>query len=80
MADITMCEGARMTPMRVQEVCPLREDCYRHKATPNPWRQAYMCIPPWVGKECADYWKMEPPPKPSKRSKDLPVRNDPDTA
>lgn len=32
MADITMCVGTG---------CPLRENCYRYMAEPNPWRQSF---------------------------------------
>lgn len=32
MADIPMCKQAR---------CPLAENCYRFKAKPHPYRQAY---------------------------------------
>ena len=32
MPDITMCNN---------DTCPLRKDCYRHEAEPNPYRQSY---------------------------------------
>ena len=40
MADITMCTGN----------CPVKENCYRYMATPNPYGQSYSyleseCIP-----------------------------------
>ena len=37
MADITMCEG---------EGCPLRDNCYRFTAKPNPDRQSYFVETP----------------------------------
>lgn len=33
MADITMC---------LESQCPKKETCYRHKATPNEYRQSYF--------------------------------------
>lgn len=33
MADITMCDGTG---------CLKKDDCYRHTATPNKWRQSYF--------------------------------------
>jgi len=33
MADITMCEGGQ---------CPMKDDCYRHTATPGEYRQSYF--------------------------------------
>lgn len=37
MPDITMCEGQT----ELIE-CSLKENCYRYKAIPNEWRQAYF--------------------------------------
>jgi hypothetical protein len=39
MADITMCDGGN---------CPLKDTCYRYKATPNEHRQAYFLEEPYV--------------------------------
>ena len=36
MPDISMCKGTN---------CPLKETCYRHKATPSDW-QSYFTEPP----------------------------------
>jgi len=33
MADITMCDN---------EKCPLRMECFRYRAIPNPYRQSYF--------------------------------------
>lgn len=33
MSDITMCFGGE---------CPIKEDCYRFKAEPNPYWQSYF--------------------------------------
>jgi hypothetical protein len=51
MADITMCKG---------EDCPMKNDCYRHRAIPSI-RQSYFATPP-VDKEtgkCKHFWKIE---------------------
>ena len=37
MPDIAMCEGIG---------CDIREQCYRHTAEPNPYRQTYYAVPP----------------------------------
>ena len=42
MADITMCSGTN---------CPLKETCYRYKATPSSW-QSYFSEPPFKDGEC----------------------------
>lgn len=51
MADITMCSS---------NACPMRNNCYRHTATPNPWRQSYFPSPPWVIRQgeshCDHFW------------------------
>lgn len=33
MPDIAMCMG---------QGCPIKDSCFRHVATPNPYRQSYM--------------------------------------
>lgn len=54
MADITMCDGGK---------CPLKDTCYRYKAEPNEYRQAYFFEEPYVetsqGVICNHYWKHE---------------------
>lgn len=54
MADITMCEGGK---------CPLKETCYRYKAMPSEYRQAFFIEEPYVetnkGVICNHYWKHE---------------------
>lgn len=51
MPDISMCDNIS---------CPLKETCYRFKATPNPYRQAYADFKyDEVKKECNHYWEME---------------------
>ena len=53
MPDITMCKG---------ENCPMKETCYRYKATPNEHRQSYFIKPPFEmveGRiECPLYWEI----------------------
>lgn len=48
MADITMCSG---------KDCPLKEECYRHTAPVNEYRQAYFNEPPYdkVKKKCIHF-------------------------
>lgn len=48
MADITKCTG---------NYCILKETCYRYKATPNEYRQAYFITPPIKNNECNKYWE-----------------------
>jgi hypothetical protein len=54
MADITMCGGGE---------CPLKETCYRYKAEPNEYRQAYFLGEPFVKTEdyltCDYFWDYE---------------------
>lgn len=40
MPDITMCTGRN-----IEGVCPIREQCYRYTAVPNPHWQSYMHAP-----------------------------------
>lgn len=51
MADIAMCSG---------QDCPLKEQCYRHKATPRIW-QSYFMNPPYnkETEECDRFWEMK---------------------
>lgn len=52
MADITMCEGVD---------CPKKDNCYRHKAIANPYRQSYFIVIPFdkETKECEYFWLYE---------------------
>jgi hypothetical protein len=51
MPDISMCKGTD---------CPLKETCYRYKATPSEFMQAYFTIPPIKNDGTCDYyWKDE---------------------
>jgi hypothetical protein len=49
MVDIAMCEGGN---------CPLKESCYRFKATPSPYAQSYFAEIPYDAEEdgCDHYW------------------------
>jgi len=53
MPDITMCPG---------DNCPMKETCYRYKATPSEYWQSYFTKPPFEmveGKiECKHYWEI----------------------
>ena len=49
MADITMCEG---------EGCEIKDTCYRHKAKPSIFLQAYF-EPPIKDSVCEYYWNFE---------------------
>ena len=42
MPDVSMCSG---------DGCPIREECYRHTATPTPMRQSWFVTPPLVSAE-----------------------------
>lgn len=46
MADITMCKGGD---------CPLKEQCYRYKATMS-FYQSYFVEPPFKDGKCDMFW------------------------
>jgi len=52
MPDISMCKGGD---------CPLKEKCYRYKATPTDEWQTYLAEIPYnkETKECNLYWKIK---------------------
>lgn len=52
MSDITMCRG---------EDCPIKEQCYRYKATPNEYQQSYFYKIPYDKdkKECDKFWDLD---------------------
>lgn len=48
MADICMCSG---------KGCPMKDNCYRHTAPVNEYRQAYFVIVPYnPEKQTCDYF------------------------
>ena len=53
MADIAMCNG---------DNCSLKENCYRFKATINPYYQSYFTEIPFdhKSKTCDQFWEMSP--------------------
>ena len=52
MADSTMCMGRD---------CPLRDDCFRYRATPEPENQTYFMSPPFKDGACEMFWSMGGP-------------------
>ena len=51
MPDISLCSGNN---------CNLKDNCYRHKATPTPYRQSYFSIPPIEEDgSCKFFWQYE---------------------
>lgn len=38
-----MCDG---------NLCPVKNECYRHTAKPNPYRQSYFGSPPYTASGC----------------------------
>lgn len=58
MPDITMCPG---------NDCPLKETCYRYKATPDDLWQSYFMEIPYKDGDCSHYWEMEKPKKQKKK-------------
>lgn len=51
MPDISMCDGGN---------CPLKEQCYRYPAKPNPQWQSYMKAPLDAARgDCPYFWPME---------------------
>ena len=61
MPDITMCPGLE---------CPLRETCYRFKASSSPWQSFFINPPYKIGYynnennkqdiDCEYYWEYKP--------------------
>jgi len=49
-ADIAMCEG---------KSCPLKDNCYRHLAIENEFRQSYFAEPPFKDGECEYFWPIK---------------------
>jgi hypothetical protein len=56
MPDIAMCASA---------TCPLKYNCYRFMAEPNPYRQSYIERDP---ETCKEYWPMNWKPEQQKES------------
>lgn len=58
MPDITMCEGTGRTDNLETGVleCPLKETCFRFKATPSEFRQAYFITLPYDQKTATCKW------------------------
>ena len=58
MPDITMCTGRDKI---TKEPCPLKDSCYRFKATPSEFRQSYFTESPFIiepdGTSCKYFWK-----------------------
>ena len=52
MSDIAMCKGTG---------CPIKEQCRRHTAKANPYRQSYFSTPPIVGDRCDYFWSNTKP-------------------
>lgn len=51
MADITMCK---------EETCPLKMKCFRYRATPDPYWQAYFVKEDEpIGEDCDSKWLFE---------------------
>ena len=50
MPDISMCANKR---------CSQAETCYRFRAEPNPFRQAYADFQPNEDGTCQYYWSIE---------------------
>lgn len=44
MPDICMCSGVSSGG----EKCPQKNSCYRYTAEPNPYRQSYFMVAPFV--------------------------------
>ena len=54
MLDITMCNG---------EHCPLKESCYRHKATPDHYQSYFVDIPLKEDGTCEHFMEIWKPKK-----------------
>lgn len=58
MPDITMCTGHQKF---TNNICPLRDSCWRHTATPSEYRQSYFVDAPYIeepdGTSCEYFWK-----------------------
>lgn len=49
MPDIAMCFGGE---------CPLKMKCYRYRAIPSEFRQAYFYDPPYEGEKCEHFHEI----------------------
>lgn len=49
MADIAMCGNS--------ETCPVKDNCYRHTAPVNPYRQSYSAFNKEDGSSCDNFWE-----------------------
>lgn len=50
MPDISMCRNIE---------CKLHDNCYRFKAEPNPYWQAYAQFEPYENGECDYFWNYD---------------------
>lgn len=49
--DIRMCDNKE---------CPSKEECFRFKAIPNPWRQSYAGYSVKEGEDkCDSFWQVK---------------------
>jgi len=44
-----MCKGAK---------CPIKDTCFRYKATPNEFYQSWFINPPIENNKCSQFWEM----------------------
>lgn len=51
MPDISMCAN---------HACPSNAECYRYRAEPNPYRQAYSVFTPDASGKCDSFVQVEP--------------------
>ena len=59
MPDISMCKGVNED----NEVCPMKDSCYRHLATPSEFRQSFFMYAPFIpepdGTSCEYFWETQ---------------------
>lgn len=57
MPDISMCRAVNED----HETCPMKDNCYRYKATPSGYRQSYFMYAPFLIKHdeasCEYLWE-----------------------
>ena len=58
MPDISMCQN---------QTCPVKEECYRFMATPNPYRQSYAAFKVTSDKGCENKMRLYPDEVPKRK-------------
>jgi hypothetical protein len=67
MPDIAMCQGVGQASGKSTDIidCPKKEECYRFKATPSEFRQAFFMYIPYdkVTETCENFVPLSKGPR-----------------